>query len=141
LGSGGLVSEQVESGEAKIVFEAAHDVERWDVRGRRGDISVEYFNYTTPEVDDDTVAETTTSSGGIDERFVMLSVERDGATLVVDGRWTFRDQDRVAIALHLPERDDALRALAEGGWALDPSAGDEPQATDDPRDPPDGVET
>ncbi len=141
LGSGGLVSEQVESGEAKIVFEAPHDVERWDVRGRRGDISVEYFNYTTPEVDDDTVAETTTSSGGIDERFVMLSVERDGATLVVDGRWTFRDQDRVAIALHLPERDDALRALAEGGWALDPSAGDEPQATDDPRDPPDRVET
>jgi NhaP-type Na+/H+ or K+/H+ antiporter len=114
----GLVSEQVESGQAKIVFEGPHDVERWDVRGRRGDMSVEYFMFRMPEEKSEDETTTATHAGGLDERFVILVVERDGATFVVDGDWVFRDADKAAIALHLPERDDALRALADRGWEL-----------------------
>ncbi|HIF94505.1 MAG TPA: hypothetical protein EYQ60_15500 [Myxococcales bacterium] len=114
----GLVSEQVESGRAKIVFEGPHDVERWDVRGRRGDMSVEHFTFRTPQEESEDKATTTTHSGGLDERFVILAVEREGETFVTDGDWVFRDEDKAAIALHLPERDDALRVLADRGWEL-----------------------
>ncbi len=114
----GLVSEQVESGRAKIVFEGPHDVERWDVRGRRGDMSVEHFTFRTPPEESEDKATTTTHSGGLDERFVILAVEREGETFVTDGDWVFRDEDKAAIALHLPERDDALRVLADRGWEL-----------------------
>jgi NhaP-type Na+/H+ or K+/H+ antiporter len=113
----GLVSELVEPSAAKIVFEGPHDVERWDVRGRRGDLAIEKFVYTAIEKDE--AEDSTTSSGGLDERFVMLAVEREGATFCVDGKWEFRDGDRVAIALHVPEREETLRALEAKGWRLE----------------------
>jgi NhaP-type Na+/H+ or K+/H+ antiporter len=122
----GLVSEQVESGKAKIVFEGPHDVERWDVRGRRGDMSVEHFTFQSLDEKSEDDASTTTHSGGLDERYVILAVEREGATFVMDGDWAFNDGDKAAIALHLPERDDALRTLAARGWELSPVVETEP---------------
>lgn len=110
----GLLSEQVGSGEAKVAFEGPHDVERWDVRGRRGDIEVAQFVLTPIEVEEK--AEETTSAGGMSESFVMLAVEREGAMLVMDGRWTFREGDLLSVALHVPEREDAMRELALQGW-------------------------
>ncbi len=116
----GLVSEQVGSGEAKIVFEGPHDVERWDVRGRRGDVGVEYFLHIPVDAKEEEEAAGSIAIVGMSEHFVMLAVERDGATLVMDGDWQFREGDRVAIALHLPERDDALRQLRDRGWQPSP---------------------
>ncbi len=110
----GLVSEQVESGEAKLVFEGPHDVERWDVRGRRGDVAIEHFVRVSAESENDDVS--TKGSSGLDERHVMLVVERAGTTVVVDAELVFHETDRVAIALHVPEREDAIRALASRGW-------------------------
>jgi NhaP-type Na+/H+ or K+/H+ antiporter len=113
----GLVSEQVESGAARIVFDGPHDVERWDVRGRRGDLSVEHFEYTPVEAEAPMVE--VSGSGGLDERFVILVVERDGVTVVMDAKWIFRPGDRVSIAMHVPEREEALRALGAKGFRLD----------------------
>ena len=110
----GLVSEQVQSGEAKLVFEGPHDVERWDVRGRRGDVGIEHFIHVPVESESDEVA--VSSSSGLDERYVLLVVERDGVTVVVDAKWVFREGDRIAVAMHMPEREDAIRALASRGW-------------------------
>ena len=87
------------------------------MRGRRGDVSIEHFVYT-PVEDENEVVEVT-SSGGIDERYVILVVRRDGATVVMDAKWAFREGDRVAIAIHIPEREEALRALAAQGWQID----------------------
>jgi len=118
---GGLVSEQVAGGTAKIAFEGPHDVERWDVRGRRGDVEVERFAYATPSADSGGGAPVeTTASGGLSERFVTLTVEREGKTVVMDGLWKFRDGDRVSVAIHAPEREDALRELAALGLAKVP---------------------
>jgi len=110
----GLVSEQVESGEAKLVFDGPHDVERWDVRDRRGDVTIENFVRVPVEGSDDEVE--TTGPAGLDERYVILIVVRDGATFVMDGKWVFREGDRVAVALHVPEREETISALAEQGW-------------------------
>jgi len=128
----GLVSEQVGSGEAKIVFEAPHDVERWDVRGRRGDVGVEDFIYGPIEIEDPE-APGVTASGGMSEHFVMLAVERDGATFVMDAGWKVREGDRLAIALHLPERAEALSELEMRGWRPAPREpeldGSEPESS------------
>ena len=110
----GLLTEQVGSGAAKIAFEGPHDVERWDVRGRRGDVVVERFVHAPASEEGE--AEEATSSGGMSERFVMLAVEREGAMLVMDAKWSFREGDLLSVALHTPERDDALRELADQGW-------------------------
>jgi NhaP-type Na+/H+ or K+/H+ antiporter len=114
-GAQGLVSEQLELGRSKIVFDAPHDVERWDVRGRRGDVRVEHFEYAPPP-DEGEKAPATTGSGGTTERFVILTVERAGEVWVMDEKWTFRAGDRVAVAIHVPEYDEALRELAAQGW-------------------------
>ncbi len=126
----GLVSEQVAGGTAKIAFEGPHDVERWDVRGRRGDVEIERFVFAAREEDD--AAQTTTEStgsGGLSERFVTLTVDRDGATLVMDGRWKFRDGDRVSVAIHAPEREDALRELAALGFTPLPEDAESAEAS------------
>jgi NhaP-type Na+/H+ or K+/H+ antiporter len=112
----GLVSEQVESGDAKLVFDGPHDVERWDVRGRRGDVGIEYFVYAPVESVKEQIE--ATGSGGLDERYVMLVVLHDGKSVVMDAKWVFREGDRVAVALHLPEREEAIVALADRGLQL-----------------------
>ncbi len=113
----GLLTEQVGSGRARIVFDGPHDVERWDVRGRRGDVVVEYFAYVPPEKkkDEDTT-ETTAPGGGLSERFVVLTVDRGGQTFVMDDKWSARKGDQVSVAIHGPEHEDALRELAGRGW-------------------------
>lgn len=123
---GGLVSEQIGSGEAKIAFEGPHDVDRWDVRGRRGDVDVEYFEFHPPEPKEEAAGESTgsgsTNSGGMSERFVMLTVERDGRTLVMDGRWKAKAGDLVAVAIHVPEHEEAIHELELQGWLPAPEA-------------------
>ena len=134
---GGLVWEQVDSGQAKIVFEGPHDVERWDVRGRRGDIEVAYFVQAPSDDMEGESADSEKSRGGLSERFVILSVERGGATFVVHGATRFGEGDRVAVALHLPERDDALRELADRGWVPAPASDEELVAEGEQASPPD----
>lgn len=129
----GLLSEQVESGEANLVFEGPHDVERWDVRGRRGDVGIEHFVHVPVERKDDEVE--VTGSGGLDERYVILVVQRDDTTVVMDAKWIFREGDRIAVAIHVPEREEAIRALTSRGWQ--PAAegdGEEPGPSPYPKD-------
>jgi len=109
----GLVSEQVVSGEAEIVFDGPHDIERWEVRGRRGDVRVEYFDFEPiPGEEEDPKI----GSGGLSERSVILSIVRDGATEAMRRGRSHNEGDIAAIAIHLPEREDALRELASQGW-------------------------
>lgn len=134
----GLLSEQVGGGGAKIAFEAPHDVERWDVRGRRGD--VEIVRFTHVPVEGEAPAETTASieASGNSERSVMLVVTRDGDSSVVDEQMRFEEGDVVAMAIHSPEREDAFRELARSGWH--PLADEPVEASDAPVDEGAGVE-
>lgn len=142
--TGGLVSEQIGRGETEIVFDGAHDVDRWDVRGRRGAVGVEYFVYEPP--DSKEASEETDkgkdkdkdkdkkgsgpSSSGLNEDSVILSVERDGTTTPMSSGWRFKPGDRIAVAIHVPEREDALRALAAKGFLLDEGREGESRAED-----------
>ena len=113
---GGLVSEQIGSGEVKMAFEAPHDVERWDVRGRRGDVEIVRFTHSPVEEEESSETTGTFELTGNTERSVMLAVSRGGKSYVVDARMRFEEGDVVSIAIHTPEREDALRELARAGW-------------------------
>jgi NhaP-type Na+/H+ or K+/H+ antiporter len=112
----GLVPEQVGRGEVKIVFEAPHDVERWDVRGRRGDVEIVRCTYTPIEQAPGSETTGSLELSGNSERSVLLALHRRGRTQVVDARMDFQAGDVVAVAIHSPERGDALRELAVWGW-------------------------
>jgi NhaP-type Na+/H+ or K+/H+ antiporter len=112
----GLVSEQVGRGEVKIVFEAPHDVERWDVRGRRGDVRIEHFICVSTEPDPTPETTGSLEHSGNSERSVLLALHRRGRVQVVDARMDFEVGDVAAVAIHEPERTDALRELADWGW-------------------------
>jgi Trk K+ transport system NAD-binding subunit len=111
----GLVSEQVGSGKANIVFDGPHDVERWEVRGRRGDVEIEYFTFAPPEVVE---GQAPAKAGGLSERFAMISTIRAGATSAMNASFKHREGDVCAVAIHVPEREEALRDLANRGWSL-----------------------
>jgi NhaP-type Na+/H+ or K+/H+ antiporter len=124
----GLVSEQVGRGEVKIVFEAPHDVERWDVRGRRGDVEILHFVRAPIEPEVEQAATGSLERSGNSERSVLLALHRRGRTQVVDAQMKFAIGDVVAVAVHTPERVDALRELEAWGWQPAPEA--EPDETE-----------
>jgi hypothetical protein len=125
----GLVSEQVDSGEARIVFDGPHDVDRWEVRGRRGDVEIEYFVHTPVEGE---AADSAANSGGLSERFAMIAIRRGNVVTTMHSGRNHQEGDVAAIAIHLPEREDALRDLASRGWQPRPvDSGDTSRAATD----------
>jgi Trk K+ transport system NAD-binding subunit len=120
--SSGVTPAVVRSQDAEILFEGPHDVERWDVRARNGDLAVEHMRLgkvAEGEAADTDTAASLPSSG---ERFVILTVRRDERILLMSLGFELREGDVAAIAVHVPEREEAQRLLAEMGWEERPAA-------------------
>ncbi len=111
---GGLVAEMIEREEADVVFEANHDLERWEPRARAGEIEIVRCLYQPPEPNSD--GESEPAEGGGSERFIILAVERGGVARPMATRFALEAGDCASVAVHTPERDGALEALAALGW-------------------------
>jgi hypothetical protein len=107
--------ELVEAGEAQEVFESSHDVERWDVRDRNGDVQVEQWTFDPPEGSESPATDDSDAGG---ERYVILTVTRGSTTSVMSTKFELRTGDTAAIAMHSPDRDEAERLLERAGWKL-----------------------
>jgi NhaP-type Na+/H+ or K+/H+ antiporter len=119
--SSGVTPEVVRSQNAEILFEGPHDVERWDVRARNGDLVVEHGRLgklAEREVPDPDTAASIPSPG---ERFVILTVRRGERVSPMSSGFKLREGDVAAIAVHVPEREEAHRLLAEMGWEEQPA--------------------
>jgi NhaP-type Na+/H+ or K+/H+ antiporter len=110
----GLAPELVRSADAEVLFEGPHDVERWDVRERHGDLLVERWSYRGAG---ETDAE---SSPG--ERFAILAVRRGARILPMSTGFEAREDDIISVAVHAPESEEAHRILRAGGWELVPAS-------------------
>jgi NhaP-type Na+/H+ or K+/H+ antiporter len=128
---GSRAPEHVRKSHASVLFDSAHDQERWDVRWRQGQVEVAWFEWRG---NDRSVKEP--ASGQADEeraarmsaeQSVILAIERGGKTQPMTSGLQPRDGDRAAIAVYPPEWEPALARLAETGWHV--SGGQGPSGT------------
>jgi len=92
-----------------VLFEGPHDVERWDVRLRHGDIEVERFLRTAePEGDEEPEP--------MGECCAMLCVRRGEFMQTMHTKFQPAPGDIVSVAIHVPERKEAEEALRVRGW-------------------------
>ena len=117
----GLAPELVESPDVAVLFDGPHDVNRWDVRCRHGQVEVEPWRYRGPG--EEGVEIDAALTGG--ERFVVLAIRRGGKTLPMHPEFKLQEGDVAAVAVHTPEAGEAREALRSAGW--------EPQPVDEPR--------
>ena len=117
----GRLPEQLERAGAEVLFDGPHDQERWDVRLRHGQTSVERFAWRgVPEAaPTDAGAPDQPEGAPADGRdaFVVLAVQRDGRVAPMATGHVARDGDQAAVLLHEPERAAAVAGLARLGWA------------------------
>jgi len=125
----GLVAEWVASGRGDVVFDGAHDVERWDVRWRHGDVETERRRFSPPpeqkpepEVDpessepDKAEPKSPAEPPSAGERLVLLAVERAGKVFPMRRSLSPKAGDIVWVAIHKPDRLEADQVLEAWGW-------------------------
>ncbi len=111
----GLAPELVESDEVSVLFEGAHDVDRWDVRLRHGDAALERWAWQgAPEADDDDAENGAAPSAG--ERFIILAIRRGDSVVPMSHDLVPTDGDVAAVVVNLRERDEATQNLETMGW-------------------------
>jgi NhaP-type Na+/H+ or K+/H+ antiporter len=109
--SQGMAMELVEHGEARVLFDGPHDVERWDVRARRGQISTESWTYVgEPERAEEH------KPPAVGELFAMLAVTRGDRTSPMHAEHKWREGDVVSVAVYTEEREEAERVLHALGF-------------------------
>jgi NhaP-type Na+/H+ or K+/H+ antiporter len=116
----GLAMELVARDEARVLFDGPHDVERWDVRRRHGEVLIERWVFVgEPEREEDQ------SLPAANELLVMLALRRGNRVRPVHERHEWKPDDIAFVALYSNEADDARRVLH--AWGFVPGEPD-PQA-------------
>lgn len=108
----------------RVLFEVPHDIERWSVRLRHGDLALEEFEFDKPtQSDTDARALAPVSAARRStERSVIVALVRGRKALPMTTDITPRTGDRALIALFIDEATIARSELALDGWrALDPA--------------------
>ncbi len=114
--SAGLAPELVEEEHVSVLFEGAHDVDRWDVRLRHGDAILEHWQWKgLPEVEEAEGETRPAPASG--ERFIILAIRRGDDVLPMSHDLMPADGDLAAVVVNLREREEAVRLLEAMGWA------------------------
>jgi NhaP-type Na+/H+ or K+/H+ antiporter len=127
----GLASDLVREREAEVAFDGPHDLERWAVRSRHGDVAVEHrvFQPPVPPEKGDARAEPEREAPKpppAEERFVLLTLRRGKRTFPMSMAVEPQKGDVCAVAVYTPERDEAQRVLEQWGWRTRPPSAEEP---------------
>ena len=106
--------------EASIAFDGVHDIERWDVRVRHSGVEVGHFRFHPTEPAEEDSEAAGPELPPIGERLVMLALQRAGQSMRPLSRgYTPAEGDRIVVAIHVPDLDDALAALDARGFVRD----------------------
>jgi len=113
----GLAPELVEREQIVVLFDGAHDVERWDVRSRHNELEVDYWVYGGEPEQDASADESGEPAPKAGERFVILSIQRGKKVMPMHAGLTLAAGDVAAVAIHRDERNSAEKILTAWGWA------------------------
>jgi hypothetical protein len=137
----GLVSVEALEGEqlpqhvarlgADVLFEGAHDQERWDVRWRQGDVEIVRAEWTGAEPAETPAAASDAPVQPSADNRVMLTLERKGQIAPMARSEKRRAGDIAAIAIYRRERDAAIEALSADGWTVLPASRETTAGGDD----------
>ena len=115
----GLAPELVARAEVQVLFDGPHDVERWDVRARHGELEIDHWIYEgAPELEEGQEPLPLHEPG---ELYVMFCVRRRGSAFPMHRDQTLQADDIVSIAIYEPERERAEAALEVRGFIPSPS--------------------
>jgi NhaP-type Na+/H+ or K+/H+ antiporter len=118
----GLAPDLVRSEVAEVLFDGPHDMERWDVRYRHDQVSIEEWIYggapAAPEVEDGDSESKSPAHPG--ERFVILAITRGKQVRPMYARFKLQAGDIATLAVHSDERERAHEILRELGWEVAP---------------------
>jgi NhaP-type Na+/H+ or K+/H+ antiporter len=113
--SEGLAMEVVAQGDARVLFDGRHDVERWDVRRRHGEVELERWVFAgEPEREE---GETPTEPG---ELLVALTLKRGNLVRPAHAGVVWKVEDVATVAIYAPEREEAHRRLRALGFTPAP---------------------
>jgi len=121
----GFARDLFATGKADVAFDGPHDMERWDVRHRRGSVTIEMRRFSAKAVREDAA-----DAPAVEERYAILTLRRGTRTAPMAMNATIRDGDVAAVAIHEVEGDDARARLSELGWLPE----DAPEAETEPRE-------
>ena len=110
----GLAPELVASEEVQMLFDGPHEVERWDVRARHGALEVESWCFVgngEAQTEPDALR-------SVSDLFVPLCVFRAGHLHLMHRDFEMKPDDRVSMAIHVPEREQAVAALRSRGFEV-----------------------
>lgn len=117
-GETGMAAELVQNEEAEIVFDAVHDIERWDVRLRHGEVELAHFRFDParlPEASSDD--EPGPELPPMGERLAIVSVQSaEQPVRPMSRNYRPVEGDVVTVALHIQEEAEALEALGARGF-------------------------
>lgn len=101
---------------ADVLFDGPHDHERWDVRWRHNQVIVETFDYVAPGEESNEDIAAVPSAARSKELFAIVSVTRGRLVSPMHAAYRFRKGDVASIAIHAPDREEALAELQRLGW-------------------------
>ena len=113
---GGRLPEHVGRHRADVLFDGPHDQERWDVRWRQKEVTVDPFEFHAAQK---APAEPPDAPAAIDRRsdtYVILTFQRNRHVAPMARSIALRSGDRAAIALYSRAKDQAIAELALLGW-------------------------
>lgn len=116
----GKVPEYLERNRADVFSDGPHDVNRWDVRARHGD--VETVRFVINEVDsekedadsEDACRRHLPPNTG--EKYVVISVKRDKQVMPMTMHFEFRAGDIITVLIFTPELQVVTDAFIGCGW-------------------------
>ncbi len=129
--STGISHEILKGDETQLLFDGTHDVERWNVRERHGEMDVVRLRWSAPpEPEGDDAEEVADEAPLPAERFLMLTLTRGKRTQPMHASFAPQEGDEVAMALYGPDREATLAWLGARGWTPVEEPEDEAEATD-----------
>jgi len=110
----GLAPELVRAKDAAMLFEGPHDVERWDVRARHGEMEIQRWVYrgsAAGETEGGAAKE-----ANVGERLAILAIHRGSKVMPMNSRLKLAKGDVAVIAVHEVERDAAAEVIRALGF-------------------------
>ena len=98
--------------DADVLFDGPHDHERWDVRWRHQQVVVEAFEYKPT----DGAPRPSPAAARSRELFAIVTLTRGRRVSPMRKGYAFRAGDVAAVAIHAPDRTEAVETLARSGW-------------------------